>query len=795
MRHVRERSAATDGANAGDSSLAHAPSKMKDVIGVNGVSLGCSRGEDEKLATVANGKPGRSRRHVEVIFHPELRRTKEVIRRPEWVRRAGECVAHRGSLSTMALFGIMFANCVGGGYGFEDGIGSAGPLITLIVCGILPWMWAFPTGLAVAELSTAVPSNSGVLMWTNAAFPPFISFMCILATIFITFIGNATYPNLTAEYAQQLGSLKVAPVAGVKVGVVVLCCVLNCVGVEIVGSSSILLCAITILPFMLLTAIQLFSKGFNKAVLYVDVKHVKWADFFSIISWNYANIENAGAVVEEVANPRRALPKAMMMLMLSTYVGYVMPMLAGVSAMGVDQDYSKWQAGHWPEVAKVIAGDWLKYMLFVGALLSGIGFTLTSMCCTSRLLAGMGTMQMFPKKVSRVIGYYHPRLGTPIPAILINSLVTLIFSVSMDFTSVVSLCQSIYCLRMLLIYASLVKLRIDYPNLPRPYALPFNTFMTALVLLPAAAFSLMASIVSAMTSLGIGIALVGFVVVGSGVSWLYCRIFARNGFQGVIVQCEVSSGDDVETGAADSDDDHTLSEGVFYADEERNGGEPVDDLLLGILPMPLASPGSVTSATSPHGGDVSPGQLNARRGTTDGDAVGTRAGEELLSMEYTLQDGPSTDIIFVNNNTTGCSPACSFPAYRVPCGAETTMRHRHRSRNHGAGGGGGGVTNSGNYGTAVSSEDSDEESNSTPVERSGGGFTLSTSGVSGQVLSVSPPQSILSPQQVLLTVPAAGSKSSSRALTPVSGCRSPILASLINMGTARKPPPPPPNST
>ncbi|CBZ24890.1 putative amino acid permease [Leishmania mexicana MHOM/GT/2001/U1103] len=800
MRHARERGAATDDAHADDSDLVHAPSKTKDVVSVNGISLGCGRSEDEKLATSANGKSGRSRRHVEAIFHPELRRTKEVIRRPEWVRRAGECVAHRGSLSTIALFGIMFANCVGGGYGFEDGIGSAGPLITLVVCGILPWMWAFPTGLAVAELSTAVPSNSGVLMWANAAFPPFVSFMCILATIFITFIGNATYPNLTAEYAQQLGNLKSAPVAGVKVGVVALCCMLNCIGVEIVGNSSLILCAITILPFSLLTVIQLFSRGFNKAVLYVDVTKVKWAEFFSIISWNYANIENAGAVVEEVANPRRALPKAMMMLMLSTYVGYVMPMLAGVSAMGIDQDYSKWKAGHWPEVAKIIAGDWLKYMLFAGALLSGIGFTLTSMCCTSRLLAGMGTMQMFPKKVSRVIGYYHPRLGTPIPAILINSLVTLVFSVSMEFTSVVSLCQSIYCLRMLLIYASLVKLRIDYPDLPRPYALPFSTCMTAIVLLPAAAFSLMASIVSAMTSLGIGVALVGFVVVGSGVSWLYCRIFARNGFQGVIVQCEVSSGDDAEAGAGDGVNDSALSEGVFYADEERNSGETVDDLLLGILPMPLASPEPFTPTALPRGSEVSPSQLHVRRGMTDREAIRSQAGEELIGMEYTPQDGPGMDIMFVNNSATahalgcsaaGCSPTSGFPTYRVACGAETTMRHRHRVRSHGAGGDGGGTTNSSNYGPAVSGEESGEETDITPAEHSGGGFTLSATGLPGPVLSTAPPQLMLSPQQILLNVPAAGSWSSSRSPTPVSGRRSPILTGAINMSTTRKPPPPP----
>ncbi|KAG5483291.1 hypothetical protein LSCM1_04833 [Leishmania martiniquensis] len=765
MRHVPERSAARDDADA-----------------ANGSSLGVGGMDNEKKPpTPPNGTSDRSYRHVELIFHPELRRTKEVIRRPEWVRRAGECVAHRGSLSAVALFGIMFANCVGGGYGFEDGIGSAGPLITLIVCGILPWMWAFPTGLAVAELSTAVPSNSGVLMWTNAAFPPFMSFLCILATVFITFIGNATYPNLTAEYAQQLGSLQVAPVVGVKVGVVVLCCILNCVGVEIVGNSSIILCIITILPFMLLTLIQLFSKGFNKAVLHVDVKHVKWADFFSIISWNYANIENAGAVVEEVANPRKAFPKAMTMLMLSTYVGYVMPMLAGVSAMGVGQDYSQWQAGHWPEVAKVIAGDWLKYMLFVGALLSGIGFTLTSMCCTSRLLAGMGTMQMFPKKISRVIGYYHPRLGTPIPAILINAVVTLAFSVTMDFTSVVSLCQSIYCLRMLLIYASLVKLRIDYPNLPRPYALPFSTWKTALVLLPAAAFSLMASIVSAMTSFGIGMALVGFVVVGSGVSWLYCRIFARDGFQGVIVQCEGSSGDDAEAGA----NGVSLSEGVFYADGELNDGHPVEDLLLGILPMPPVATEPVMSVTPPRGRGGSPSEPHMHRSMANLDAISSCAGEEMIGVESPAPNVAGADVVFLSSSSsaahaaasgaTGRSPILSFSNYKVPTSTGAAMRHHRRTRSLDAGGG----------------EESGEEIDIVPMERSGGGSTSPVAGPSAQVLSASQQPLAVSPLQVHLRTPAANSRSSSRAPTPDSGCRSPELTSAVHMNAMRKPPPPP----
>lgn len=490
-------------------------------------------------------------RPVKPMFHPDMYPTKEVIPKPGWLSGAvrGEMISHRGSLNSLALFAVLFANCIGGGYGFETSIGSAGPLITLIVCALLPWIWCFPTGLAVSELSTAVKSNSGVLMWANAAFPPFISFLCILGTIFIIFIGNATYPNLTAEYFSNLIDLTNWELVLIKVGVVGICAFMNCVGVEVVGSSTVALCVICMLPFVLLTVIQLFGHGFNSAILHVDMKTVDWASFFSIISWNYANIENAGAVVEEVADPQTTLPKAMVMLMFSSYAAYVIPMLAGVSGLGVHQNFNNWVAGYWPEVAEIIVGPWLKYMLFVGAIFSGFGFTMTSLCCSSRLLAGIGSMRIFPKKVSRILGYYHPRLGTPIVAIIVNAVVTLAFSVSMNFASVVALCQSLYCLRMLIIYGALIKLRIQYPDLPRPFRIPFSTVGVTLFLLPAAIFSIFAAVVSSMVGLGIILAMVGFVVFGCLFSWLYCRYVAKKGFQGSIVRCwDDEDGDDAMEG-------------------------------------------------------------------------------------------------------------------------------------------------------------------------------------------------------------------------------------------------------
>ncbi|KAG8344771.1 hypothetical protein TRVL_04403 [Trypanosoma vivax] len=535
-------------------------------------------------------------RRVEPIFHPTLRRTQEVIRRPEWVRRTGEAVAHRSSIGLLGLFGIMFSSCYGGGYGFEDTVGSAGPLVAIVVGLVMPWIWSLPTGLAVAELSTAVPSNSGVLMWVNAALPAFLSCMCVVSTIMITFVGNATYPNLTAEYVTAFADLDQNVEAMVKIGTITLCCFLNCVGIQLVGSASILVCVIAMLPFLILSFQHIFTHGVDfTAVGHVEWSAIDWASFLSMVSWNYANLENCGAMVEEVSNPKKTMPRLMVPLMFSSYIAYLLPTVAGVSALGPHQDYSKWQAGRWPEIARVISGDWLKYYLFGGAIISGLGFTITSLCCTSRLLAGMGTMELFPRTISRIIGYYHPKLGTPVPAILFNSLVTMLFSVFFDFGNVVAFCQSLYCLRLVLIYAAVIKLRIDYPNLPRPYALPCNTVAAALALLPAAIFSIVASVISSMVSLTIAIAFAMYLVVGVVVSLLYCHYVVPDGFQGVIVQCELSDSDDDNDAREDVNDSHMqVNEGVFCS----SGGRGKDLTDLPVLSH-LNSPGANRRGCSP----------------------------------------------------------------------------------------------------------------------------------------------------------------------------------------------------
>ena len=443
----------------------------------------------------------------------------------------------KNSLSAISLFALLFSNCIGSGYGFEDAMGAGGPLVTVLFCLIVPWLWTLQTGLASSELATAIPSNASVLMWINVSFTPTFSFTCVLGTLFIILIGNASYPSLCAQYVGNIVELNAYTEVVVMFLVVALCAGLNISGVEIVGSVSILMSIVTISPFVIFTFKELIiDHHWDWAAITHYKKDIDWPTFLSIVSWNFGNVENAGSVVEEINDPKRTLPRAIFPMLFASYFAYLLPVVAGASHMGANQDWSLWTGGYWADVAESICGEWLRWYLLAGAIVTSIGYSLTSICCTSRVIAGIGSMQVLPERISKFLGAYHPRLGTPVNAIILNAVVQFVMSSSLSFNDVVSLSQVIYCTRLVYIYTSCILLRVQHPTLPRPYAIPFGTIGTIIFLSPAIMLSAGVAIMSAQMSTPILIASVAFMVGAVIASALYVHFYRPDGFEGAIIE-------------------------------------------------------------------------------------------------------------------------------------------------------------------------------------------------------------------------------------------------------------------
>lgn len=374
------------------------------------------------------------------------------------------------SLGVIALIGLLFSNCLGSGYGFEQAVQGAGPLLTILICVILPIFWTFPTGLAVSELASHLPSNAGTVAWIHETHHPIVSYYNIWTTLFINIATNASYVALATNYFERFfvpspNHMEEWARALTKVVVVVLASTLNVIGVEVVGFASVVMSCITLTPFVLLTIVGFAKFPLDNAALQYVPPSVNWPEFLSFATWNFGSIDNMGSMIEDIIDPQRTLIYALVPLCAFGYaLAYLLPVMAGVIAMSHETgqpggDYTEWKSGYWTHVALVAGGTWLRWIMLFGAVVSGAGYIVTMLCASSRQLQAFGVLRLFPDKVSRVLAYSHPRLGTPIVAIALNAGIALLLCLATSFSVLVSVQQVLYCLRLCLVYMALVRRR------------------------------------------------------------------------------------------------------------------------------------------------------------------------------------------------------------------------------------------------------------------------------------------------------------------------------------------------
>ncbi|EPY30448.1 amino acid transporter [Strigomonas culicis] len=160
----------------------------------------------------------------------------------------------------------------------------------------------------------------------------------------------------------------------------------------------------------------------------------------------------------------------------------------------------------------------------------------TLLATTSRSLSGMGTLNAFPTFFSKWIERYSERYGTPVNAIVVNTIVTCILSITLSFQTLVQLDQVLYALRLIMILAAFLKLRLKQPFLERPYKAPGGSCAAVLWAGVPIAFSLFL-IVMAMTGGSLIFYSSVAVIVGTLiVSYITVRFFRPDGFEGELVE-------------------------------------------------------------------------------------------------------------------------------------------------------------------------------------------------------------------------------------------------------------------
>ena len=197
-----------------------------------------------------------------------------------------------------------------------------------------------------------------------------------------------------------------------------------------------------------------------------------------IVFWAYAGFELGTLPAAEVKDPRRTIPRAIIIGMVCCTFFYLATnfVVFGV----VNWKILATSTTPWILAGVALLGTFGSAMMLTGALFSVTGGDESGMLGTARLSYAMSIEGLFPRLFSRI----HPKYGTPVIALLVQGIIAFILSIYTDLTHLITFAVLNLAFVFLLTSCALIILKdSSKKNLPGQNILPWVGILVSLYLI------------------------------------------------------------------------------------------------------------------------------------------------------------------------------------------------------------------------------------------------------------------------------------------------------------------------
>jgi amino acid transporter/nucleotide-binding universal stress UspA family protein len=391
---------------------------------------------------------------------------------------------------------IGIAGMIGAGIFSLTGIatGIAGPAILLAF--LLNGIVATFTGLAYAELGSAIPEAGGSYLWVREGMGNHLGFLagwvdwaahtiaCALyAVTFGAFFSELVVNFLGFDQLPQDLLLKASALL-----IVTLMAFINYMGAKESGriGGFVTLLKVSILVIFAVFGIYrtLMTPGWSAAFLSSPsfmpngVTGLLVAMGLTFIAFEgYEIIVQSG---EEVKNPEKNIPKAIMISLWTAVIIYILVAFALIGS--IDSDVPSWVfLGELGEFSMIRVADTIMTFGSVLILAGGFVSTISAMNATvyssSRVAFALGRMGFLPAFLSRISEQHR----TPHYAILLSYFIIASMTV-FPIETVASVANVMFLILFILVNAVLIILRFRRPDLKRAFRMPLAPYLPALAI-------------------------------------------------------------------------------------------------------------------------------------------------------------------------------------------------------------------------------------------------------------------------------------------------------------------------
>ena len=367
----------------------------------------------------------------------------------------------------LPLIGATYFMVSGGPYGLEDIIGKAGYGRAMLLLLLVPVFWSLPTSLMIGELATAIPSEGGFYQWVRRAMGPFWGFQEAWLSLAASVFDMAIYPTTFVLYLSHVAPTLTAGYRGwaLKLAIVAISALWNLRGAASVGSGSVRMMAVSLSPFAVLIGLALWRGmhlGFTPAAAGAP-QTVDLSGALLVALWNYMGWDNASTIAQEVDDPQRTYPRAMLWSALTVMCVYTLP-LAAVWLTGIPAD--RFSTGAWVDAAGILGGAGLALAVVLAGSIDGLGTFNALTLSLTRLPLAMSIDGLAPRIFARRLAN-----GVPWVSVLVCSLGWAL-ALGFTFERLISIDLVLYGASLILEFVALLVLRVREPALERPFRVP-----------------------------------------------------------------------------------------------------------------------------------------------------------------------------------------------------------------------------------------------------------------------------------------------------------------------------------
>jgi basic amino acid/polyamine antiporter, APA family len=421
---------------------------------------------------------------------PSIRLSEQMLRRRPVI---GAPVAHGASdhlersLGTfnLTLFGVGATVGTGIFFVLSAAVPEAGPavIISFIIAGIAAGLSA----ICYAEMASAVPVSGSTYSYAYTTLGEFVAMgiaACLLleygVSISAVAVGWSGYLNklLDNVFGVQIPhTLSAAPwdadpglINLPAVAVIIMCALLLIRGASESALVNSIMVLIKLGVLVLFAAIALTAYNADHFQGFMDYGWAGINAAASTIFFSYIGLDAVSTAGDEVKDPQKTMPRAIIAALLVVTTVYVLVAVAALGAQPTEEFGSEEQASAGLSVIleNITQSTWASTVLAAGAVISIFSVVLVVMYGQTRILFAMGRDGLLPSLFAKV----NARTMTPVNNTVIVAVVVALLAGFVPLDYLLDMVSIGTLVAFITVSIGVIVLRVREPDLPRGFKVP-----------------------------------------------------------------------------------------------------------------------------------------------------------------------------------------------------------------------------------------------------------------------------------------------------------------------------------